>query len=88
MGRLDNGTVHWKRAKGLSSQVTKAVRRESIVPRPSHATGPGPAFFCTLNCVSTSIVVNVSGPQGAGEPGFWHGWRADCWGTRGTFPEE
>lgn len=88
MGRLDNGTVQWKRAKGLSSQVTKAVGRGSIVPSPSHATGPGPAFLCTLNCVFTSIVANVSGPQEVGEPGFWHGWRTDCRGTKGTFPEE
>ena len=41
MGRFDNGTVHWERAKGLKSPSYKAAYRESIIPCLSHATCSG-----------------------------------------------
>lgn len=41
MGRFDNGTVHWERAKGLKSPSYQAAYRESIIPCLSDATCSG-----------------------------------------------
>lgn len=88
IGRLDNGIVHWERAKGLSSRVTKQPKEKALFHDPAMPHAQIVAFFSTLNCVFTSIVANVSRPLEAGRSCFWHGWRADCQGSGGTFPEE